>query len=125
MWMRRLVLHLGIGILGFWSAGRFVSEVEILNGTKTLIFAGLVLGLLNYFVKPILKTISLPLRIITLGLFGFVISMAIVWLTDILFPDLMIKGLLPLFWTTVIVWGLGLILPALIPKTKRVPIPEE
>lgn len=120
MWFRKLVLSLGVGVLGLWLAGRFVSEVEIVNGTKTLIMAGIALGLLNYFVKPILKTISLPLRIITLGLFSFFINMAVVWLTDVLFLDLIIKGLSPLFWTTLIIWGLGLLMPLLIPKNKAV-----
>lgn len=123
--MRRLVLHLGTGVLGLWLAARFVPEVELVDGTKTLVLAGFVLGLLNFFIKPVLKKITLPLRIITLGLFGFVINMFIVWNVDILFPGLIIKGLLPLFWTTVIIWGLGLFSPVLIPKKRFAPNQEQ
>jgi len=42
------------------------------------VILGIILGLLNYFVKPILEVISLPLEIITLGLFTFVINIFLV-----------------------------------------------
>ncbi len=124
MSLRKLVLQLGVGVLGLYLAVRFVPEIELTKGIKTLILAGLVLGFLNYFIKPVLKTISLPLRILTLGLFSFVINMGLIWAVDIIFPDLIIKGLLPLFWTALIIWGLGLLLPLLIPKKKTVPVNE-
>jgi len=54
------------------------------------------------------------LRILTLGLFGLIINMAIVWVVDVLFPELTIPGLIPLFWTTIIIWLTNLFLGALI-----------
>ena len=77
---------------------------------------GLVLGLLNYFLKPILKAISLPLEFITLGLFTIVINMAILWLIDLLFDELYISGVLPVFYTTAIVWALNLVISFFIVK---------
>jgi len=108
MW--NLFLQIAGGILGIFLAQRFVPGVEFTGNWQTLALAGGILGLLNFFIKPILKFISLPLRILTLGLFSLVINMLMVWLVDIIFPELIIPGLVPLFWTSLIVWGISFIL---------------
>lgn len=122
--MARLIPQIIIGILGLWLAQRFVPGVyfrgplflipgpgiELGEILGTLFFIGAVWGLLNFFVKPILKKIVLPLRIITFNLFSLVIAMGLVWAVDIFSPELIIQGLQPLFWTTIILWGLSLIL---------------
>lgn len=120
MVLRELILKIIAGIIGIWLAAQFVSGVEITDSWQTLIWAGLVLGLINYFIKPILNLITLPLRIVTLGLFSLVINMGIIWLIDIVFPEIIISGIAALFWTTLIVWLLNLIIPKLFPKKKVV-----
>ncbi len=108
--LTRLLFHILAGILGLFLAARFVPGVEFFGTVKMLLLIGSILGLINFFIKPILKTISLPLRFLTFGLFSLVINMGLVWLVEILFPkELEITGLIPLFYTTVIIWGLNLI----------------
>lgn len=106
----RLALQIIIAILGIFLAARFVPGVEFSGAIKPLLMAGLILGLANFFLKPILKAITLPLRIITLGLCTLVINLVLVWIVvDIMFPqDLEIIGLIPLLWTTAIIWVLNL-----------------
>jgi len=83
---------------------------DLVQVIKTIIFAGIVLGLFNYFLKPIIKLITLPLRLLTLGLFGLVINMVIILLVDIIFtPEISIVGFWPLFWTGIIIWGANLL----------------
>lgn len=122
MWY--LLLQVFSGILGLWLAGRFVPGVDFTGPffvlpkqaalfgqfLNSLVFVGGLLGLLNYFVKPILNKITFPLRIITLNLFSLVIAMFLVWAVDIFSQQLIIEGLKALFFTTLIVWGLNLIL---------------
>lgn len=108
MWT--LFLQIVAGILGIWLAVMYVPRVEFIGPWQQLILVGAILGLINFFIKPILKVITLPLRILTFGLFGLVINMLMVWLVDIIFPELIIPGLIPLFWTSLIVWGLGFVL---------------
>jgi putative membrane protein len=118
--MIKLIFQIVAGILSFWLAVRFVPGVEFAGEIKYLFFAGAVLGLINFFIKPILKMITLPLRMLTFGLFGLVINMAMVWIVDIFFPELIIQGLIPLFWTTVIVWGVSYFLGLYTPRKKVV-----
>lgn len=107
--MKRLIFQIIAGILGLFLASRFVPGVKFIDGWQSLILAGVILGLINFFVKPILKFLTLPLRILTFGLFTLILNMIFVWVIDILFPQLIILGILPLFWTTLIVIGLNLI----------------
>lgn len=97
-------------IAGLWLADQLVPGVEILGNWQVLAIIGTVLGLANALLKPILSALTFPLKILTLGLFGLVLNMLFIWLADIAFPELIITGLIPLFWTTAIVWLANFIL---------------
>ena len=105
--IERLILEIIAGIVGIFAATNIISDVAFNGEIKTLLLVGLTLGLLNFFVKPALKKITLPLRIITFNLFTVIIIMGIVWIVDIIFPaeQFEIKGIEALFWTSVFVWG--------------------
>lgn len=105
--LQKITLQIVAGIGGIWLATEFVDGVSLGGNIQTLLIIGVILGLINTFVKPPIKLITLPIRILTLGLFSIVINMAVVWVVDILFIELIIVGILPLFWTTLILWGLS------------------
>ena len=112
------------GILGIFLATKFVPGVslEIIPGKsiffgialtqrwQIIVLVGGVLGLINFFIKPILNKITLPLKVLTLGLFSLILNMAVIWVLDVLFLELQISGLIPLFWTTIIVWLINFLL---------------
>lgn len=108
----RLILHLISGILGLFLAIKIVPGALLLGSYQMLFLAGALLGLVNLLIKPVLNTLTLPIRIITLGLFSLVINMILVWIVvDVLFwKSLELEGLAPLFWTTIIVWVLNILL---------------
>lgn len=62
--------------------------------TSALIFA-VILALVNLFLGTILRIITFPLRLITLGLFSFVISVIVVLVTDQLVPVIVLSGFIP------------------------------
>jgi putative membrane protein len=120
--MRNLFWQILISILAIFLAIKFVpgATLHIIPGESVyfgikftqdwqiLIFIGIVLGLINFFVKPILNLITLPLKILTLGLFSLIINMAIIFFLDVIFPELEISGISALFFTSLIVWVLNL-----------------
>lgn len=125
--MKKLLLNIIAAGLGLWLAAKFVPDVTVsvlpdsnffgislTADWHIFVILGVILGLLNYFVKPILKVLSLPLQIITLGLFSFVINGALIYLLDYVFRELSIDLWLPLVYTTLIVWALNLLLSTLI-----------
>lgn len=110
-------------ILGLYLATLFVPGVYI-DGAgsqfiKSLALAGLVLGFLRIFIKPILDLITMPLRIITLGLFGILINIAIVEIVDILFPSVHIKGFVALLLTSLIIFAVDLVISFIVKKLKK------
>lgn len=117
MWS--LLLQIAAGLAGLYIAKKFVPGVEITASWQTFLIIGTTLGILNFFLKPILKIITLPLRIITFGLFSLAINMAIVWLIDIIFPEVIILGIAPLFWTSIIIWALSVFLPKWLPSPRK------
>lgn len=69
----KTIIKLFITALVAYFLPRILSGVHVADFTSTIIFA-IVLGLLNLIVKPILQLFSLPITIITLGLFSLVIN---------------------------------------------------
>ena len=105
-----IVLQIIAGIVGIWLASHYVEGVQFTGPLKTFLVAGVILGLINSILKPIVSLITLPLKILTLGIFALVVNMAMVWIVDLLIPELDIKGIIPLFWATIVIWALSMIL---------------
>ena len=99
----RLAVTVGINALALWVANVIFDSVRI-HGFWAYFIGALVLGIANTILKPILALLTLPLIIITLGLFYLVINIAMVALAEWIAPDFSIDG----FWTyvgvVVIVW---------------------
>ena len=108
--LQRAVLQIVGAFAGLWLAARFLEGVSFTGSLLILGEAALVLGVANAFLKPILNLLTLPVRILTLGLSSLLINVAFVWLLDIIFPELVITGLIALLETTVIIWALSTIL---------------
>ena len=116
--MNRLILQIIACILGLWLATKFVSGVQFTGEIQYLLLAGGVLGLINFFIKPVLKIITLPLRILTFGLFSLIINVLMVWIVDVVFVELVIRGIVSLFLTTIIILVLSFFLGLYNPKNK-------
>ena len=101
--MLRLLLAWTINALALWICNGIFSGVSI-HGAWAYIVGALVLAIANAVLKPILALLTLPLIIITLGLFLLVINIAMVALAEWIAPNFSIDG----FWTyvgvVVIIW---------------------
>ena len=82
-----------------------------------IVLLGIIFGVINTFVKPILETLALPLKVLTLGLFSLIINVVIIWGVDLIFQEITVPWFWPLFWTTIIIGGLNIILPTLFKKS--------
>ena len=101
--MLRLVAAWGINALALWICNGIFDSVSI-HGAWAYIIGASVLGIANAVLKPILALLTLPLIIVTLGLFLLVINIAMVALAEWIAPNFSIDG----FWTyvgvVVIIW---------------------
>jgi putative membrane protein len=85
------------------------SGISVGGDAGTLILAAAVYGLLATFVKPLLKLLTLPLAILTLGIAWFFVAMFILWLTDVIVSGMHIDGFWDLAGGTVVVWAVGVV----------------
>jgi putative membrane protein len=78
-----------------------VPGVDIANFPAALI-AAIAVGLVNSFVRPVLSLLSLPLNLVTLGLFSLVVNGICFWLAAVLVPGFSVHGLLAILLSPVI-----------------------
>jgi len=84
------------------------------------LLAGLVLALINAVVRPVLKILTLPLTLLTLGLFLFVLNAFCLWLTSAIAPGFDIAGFWPAFWGALLISVVSWALTAFVSDSGRV-----
>jgi len=94
--MNGIILRTLIIMLGLFLASALIPGVEI-SGTGSFILAAALLGLVNAFVRPVAFLLTLPLTIVTLGLFLFVLNAAMFGLVASILDNFVVAG----FWSAV------------------------
>ena len=79
------LLRLVVNAAALWVAAQLVPGI-VVTGFTPLLLAALVLGLINAIVRPVLLILTLPLTLVTLGLFIFVLNAFCLWLTSRIVP---------------------------------------
>jgi putative membrane protein len=88
----KLLLRLFISTLAVLVAAKILSpNVEVTDWTTAAVVA-IVLGILNTFIKPVLQILALPLTILTLGLFYFVVNVFIIYLASSMVSGFHVTG---------------------------------
>lgn len=92
--MNGIFIRTLITMLGLFLASRLIPGVG-LEGAGNFIIAALLLGLANAFVRPVMFLLTLPLTIVTLGLFIFILNAAMFGLVAALLDNFYVSG----FWS--------------------------
>ena len=101
--LARIILAIAINMLALWVANVLWDSVDI-NGFWAYFIGAVVLGIANAVIKPILAILTLPLIVLTLGIFYLFINILMVLLAEWIAPNFSIDG----FWTyvgvVVLIW---------------------
>ena len=89
------------------------------GGIREFVVAGILLGIFNLIVKPIIKFISTPIILLTLGLFTLVINAFIVLTVDYLLDFVIIQAYSALFWATVVIGIVNIIATSALKSIRR------
>jgi putative membrane protein len=100
--MAFFILRVLIAALGLWLATEWVSGITVSSPT-TLIFAALLLGVVNAIVRPIVVLLTLPVTLITLGLFLLVVNAAMLGLVAAFLSGFSIAGFWPALWAALLI----------------------
>lgn len=101
--MLRLIIHILSNAIGIWASARLVHGIHFQGNWKWLILAGAVMGFINFFVKPVVKVVSLPLIWLSLGLFTIVINVLMLDLVAHIVPALVLDTWTAAFWAVIII----------------------
>lgn len=93
----RFIVNLLIGGLAVFISAYIIPGVTV-DSFVTAVLVGIVLGIINALVKPIFVFFTLPLTVVTLGLFLFVINSLMILLASAIVPGFKVNG----FWTALV-----------------------
>jgi putative membrane protein len=91
----RLIARFLVVAAAVWLVARYVPGIRVLEGVSSYFVIALIFAVVNVLVKPVLKLLSFPLLLLTLGLFLLVINAALFGLTALLTDRLEVDGITP------------------------------
>jgi putative membrane protein len=106
---QRLLLSWLTNAIVLWVVVALLSKVTV-NHAGNLILAAAVFGILNTFLKPLARLLTLPLAIVTLGIAWFFVSILMLWLTQEIVSGFNIQGFWTYVWATIIIWFVNMVL---------------
>lgn len=113
-----IILRWVLNALALLAAAMIIPGFHVESLYSALI-AALVLGLVNALVRPIILILTLPITIITLGLFVFVVNAGMLWFVSTMVKGITIEG----FWTAVLaaifLWAVGVLTNWFIKRVKK------
>jgi len=109
--MFKLLLHWLLSALALLVVSRLVPGFHV-RGLVPALIAALVIGLLNATLGLVLKIITIPISILTLGLFLLVINGLMILLASGLVSGFYVSGMVPAFWGAVVLAILGMLIRA-------------
>ncbi len=107
------VLRALASALGLWLASEFVPGVSV-SDWKTLAIAAVLLGVVNALVRPVVVLLTLPLTLLTLGLFLLLVNAAMIGLVAMFLPGFEVDGLVAGVLTAIVTGVVGWIASGLI-----------
>ena len=102
----RFVVMVAINAAALWVADALWDGVRI-DGFWAFVIGAAVLGVANAILKPLLAVLTLPLIIVTLGVFYLLINIAMVALAEWIAPDFVINGFWTYVGTVIVVWAVN------------------
>lgn len=80
-----------------------ISGETVLKKVEIAFLAGLILGLVNTLIRPIIKVLAIPINILTLGLFNIIINAGMLWVVDYFVDNFRISGFWGYFWSSLLI----------------------
>lgn len=98
----RLVTHLLAVVLALFVASYIVPGISV-DSFYTACVVAILLGLLNLLVRPVLMVLTLPITIITMGLFVFVLNAGLFWFVGTFVEGFVVAGFIPALFGSLVV----------------------
>jgi putative membrane protein len=111
--MQKLLLHWAVSALSLWLVSQIVPGF-IVGGVVPALIGALVIGFVNGTIGLVLKLVTLPLTVLTLGLFWFVINAMMILLAANFVPGMYVFGFASAFWGGIVLMLVNMALKTLV-----------
>ena len=112
--MTKFILRWVINAIAIFLAIKFVPGIHLQSGLVSVIWLALIFGLVNAFLRPLLKLLTCPLIVLTLGLFTLLINAFLFWLTGqighLFGIMLTFDGFWPIFWGALVITVVSIVM---------------
>jgi putative membrane protein len=115
----RLLIRWGILTIAFAVAEKLLSNMHVTGGIVGLLVVAAVFGLVNAILGPILRLLSLPITILTAGLFALIVNAVLLGITAKLTSRLAIHGFWTWVWAALIITLVSAALNAFMKRGRR------
>ncbi len=116
--MLRMLLHWLLSALAIWIVSRVVPGFVVSGATAALI-AAVVIGLVNATIGLIIKIITFPLTVLTLGLFWFIVNAAMIELASAFVPGFHVQSFTSAFWGGIVLSLVNMLLKWLVMPSRE------
>lgn len=99
----KLLLRWLVSAAALMLIAMYVPGIKV-AGFYTALIAALIFGLINALIRPLALLLTLPVNLLTLGLFTFVINALMFWLASTVVKGFYVSGFWPAFWGALIMW---------------------
>ena len=94
-------------IAAIFVASAFVDGIDYADKFWVLVLAGLVFGLVNMFLRPIVTLLALPLIVLTLGIALFFVNILMLYITSWIVSGFTIEHFTSAVWATIVIWAVN------------------
>lgn len=117
--MRTLIIRIVTNSLGLYVASQLIDGITYKGGLATLIITGTILGLVNFFIKPIITILSLPLILFTFGSFILVINTLLLLLASAIVPGFYVESLFAALLGVLVMFAINIFISWLVDTEKK------
>ncbi len=97
-YMKKFILQIiGLSLVVYYVLPEVISGISVLDH-RSAIIAAVLFAVINFAIKPIIRVITLPLNILTLGLFGLLVNVLLFWFVASIIAGFSVATFIAAFW---------------------------
>lgn len=109
--MKKILLRLGMNMAAWYAAVQLIGEPQVrIDSWKGYVWVVIIMGFVNTFIKPVLKLLTFPVNLLTLGLFTFILNAFLLQMVDLFSPPLHIQNFWVALKTSIALGVVGMVL---------------
>lgn len=112
----KFVYKVLVNAVALYVAAEYLVRGFTLESVPTAVIAGLILGIVNAFIRPVIIILSLPFNLLTLGLLTFVINGFMLKIVEIFVPGMSLAGFGTAVWAAILISLMSMIINAVVER---------